>query len=79
MGVKLPAHRAGLPGNVDTIKGSAFLPAYLPTAGRQGGASSRLARGREFIKPTSSLAKEIEPEDLSAYAEDHGLCPWMNA
>jgi hypothetical protein len=42
--VKLLAHRAGLPGNVDIITGSAFLPAYLPTAGRQGGASSRLAR-----------------------------------
>jgi hypothetical protein len=26
--VKLPAHRAGLPGNVRTITGSAFLPAY---------------------------------------------------
>ena len=26
--VKLPAHRAGLPGNVDMIIGSAFLPAY---------------------------------------------------
>ena len=54
--VKLPAHpvktgqaRQGLPGNVDMIIGSAFLPAIplrrdLP-AGRQGGASSRLARG----------------------------------
>src|SRR4030042_3729734 len=28
MKVKLPAHRAGLPGNVDTITASAFLPAY---------------------------------------------------
>ena len=28
IGVKLPAHRAGLPGNVDLITGSAFLPAY---------------------------------------------------
>ena len=26
--VKFPAHRAGLPGNVDMITGSAFLPAY---------------------------------------------------
>ena len=42
--MKLPTHRAGLPGNVDMITGSAFLPAYLPTAGRQGGASSQLAR-----------------------------------
>jgi len=32
--VKLPAHRAGLPGNVDMITGSAFLPA--PAAGRRG-------------------------------------------
>ena len=44
--VKFPAHiRAGLPGNVNLITGSAFLPTYLATAGRQGGASSRLARG----------------------------------
>jgi len=28
MEVKLPAHRAGLPGNVDMIRGLAFLPAY---------------------------------------------------
>ena len=33
-GVKLPAHRAGLPGNVDVVTGSAFLPA--PAAGRRG-------------------------------------------
>jgi len=26
--MKLPAHRAGLPGNVDMIIRSAFLPAY---------------------------------------------------
>jgi hypothetical protein len=26
--MKLPAHRAGLPGDVNTITGSAFLPAY---------------------------------------------------
>jgi hypothetical protein len=37
---------AGLPGNVDMITGSASLPAYLPTAGRQGEGSSRLARRR---------------------------------
>ena len=49
--VKLHAHRAGLPGNVDMITGSAFLPAYLPTAGRQGGASSRLARERKRLSP----------------------------
>jgi len=24
-------------------------------------------------------AKEVAAEFLSAYAEDHGLCPWMNA
>jgi hypothetical protein len=51
--VKLPAQSGALPGNVDMIVGSALtplresvtaLPAYLPTAGRQGGASSRLAR-----------------------------------
>ena len=44
--VKLPAYGAGLPGNVDMITGSAFLPAYLPTAGRQGGVSSRFVRER---------------------------------
>jgi len=40
--VKLPAHRVGLPGDVDTITGSAFLPA--PAYRQEGGASSRLAR-----------------------------------
>jgi hypothetical protein len=47
--VKLPAHpvktgqaRLGLPGNVDMITGSAFLPA--PAYRQEGGASSRLAR-----------------------------------
>ena len=34
MGVKLPAHRAGLPGNEYINTGSAFLPA--PAAGRRG-------------------------------------------
>jgi hypothetical protein len=41
--VKLPAHpvktgqaRQGLPGNVEMITGSAFLPAYLPQAGKAG-------------------------------------------
>jgi hypothetical protein len=42
LGVKLTAHRAGLPGNVDLITGSAFLPA--PAYRQEGGASSRLAR-----------------------------------
>ena len=37
---KLPAHRAGLPGNENMIKGSAFLPPLQ----QEGGASSRLAR-----------------------------------
>jgi len=41
---KLPAHRAGLPGNVDMITGSALLPAIPSRRDRQGGASSRLAR-----------------------------------
>jgi hypothetical protein len=47
--VKLPAHpvktgqaRLGLPGNVNMITGSAFLPA--PAYWQEGGASSRLAR-----------------------------------
>jgi len=35
--------------------------------------------GKMLIKPTSALAEGLKPEDLSAYAEDHGLCPWMNA
>jgi hypothetical protein len=40
--MKLPAHRAGHPGNEDMIMGSAFLPA--PAYRQEGGASSRLAR-----------------------------------
>jgi hypothetical protein len=32
--VKLTAHRAGLPGNVDMITGSAFLPAYPAKTGQ---------------------------------------------
>jgi len=40
--MKLPAQRAGLPGNVDMITGSAFLPA--PAYRQEGGVSSRLAR-----------------------------------
>jgi hypothetical protein len=32
--MKLPAHRAGLPGDVDMIIGSVLLPAFLP-AGRK--------------------------------------------
>jgi hypothetical protein len=60
--VKLSAHSAGHPGNVHMITGSALtpvlesvaaLPAYLPTAGRQGGASSPLARDR--LRPDDQL------------------------
>jgi len=56
--MKLPAHRAGLPGDVNTITGSVFLPAYLPTAGRQGGASNRLARefGRKKGEGAGSMS-----------------------
>ena len=47
--VKLPAHRAGLPGNVDMIRGSALTPlresvTALPALQQEGGASSRLVR-----------------------------------
>ena len=49
--MKLPTHpvktgqaRLGLPGNVDMIARSAFLPA--PAYRQEGGASSRLARER---------------------------------
>ena len=49
--VKLPAHRAGLPGNVDMIRGSALTPLResvtalpAPAYWQEGGASSRLAR-----------------------------------
>jgi hypothetical protein len=59
--VKLPAHpvktgqaRQGLPGNVDMITGSAFLPA--PAYGQEGGASSRLARD---IKLDDALVEEL--------------------
>jgi hypothetical protein len=57
-------HRTGLPGDVDTIAGSALtplresvtaLPAYLPTAGRQGGASSRLAREGFQVRKNQAL------------------------
>ena len=55
--MKLPAHpvktgqaRQGPPRNGDMITGSASLPAYLSTAGRQGGASSRLARDKKSLK-----------------------------
>jgi hypothetical protein len=50
---KLSAQRAGLPGDVNMTRGSALTPLresvtalldYLPTAGRQVGAPSRLAR-----------------------------------
>jgi len=56
--VKTGQARLGLPGNVDMITGSALtpvlesvtaLPAYLSTAGRQGGASSRLVREYLFF------------------------------
>jgi len=43
--VKPTAHSSGLPGDVDIIKGSAFLPA--PAYRQEGGVSSRLAR-KEF-------------------------------
>jgi len=49
--MKLPAHRAGLPGNVDMITGSALTPVLesvsalpAPAYRQEGGASSRLAR-----------------------------------
>jgi hypothetical protein len=42
--VKIPAYKAGLPGNVDMITGSAFLSAIPLRRDRQGGAFSRLAR-----------------------------------
>ena len=49
--VKLPTHRAGLPGNVDMIRGSALTPLResvttlpAPAYWQEGGASSRLAR-----------------------------------
>ena len=41
-GVKLLAHRAGLPGDVNTITRPAFLPA--PAYRQEGGAFSRLVR-----------------------------------
>jgi hypothetical protein len=46
----LPAgrHRAGLPGNVDMITGSAFLPA--PAYRQEGAASSRLVRDGHLME-----------------------------
>jgi len=46
-------HRAGLPGDVDTITGSAFFPA--PAYRQEGGASSRLARDYLGLLPHESL------------------------
>ncbi len=40
--MKLTAHRAGLPGNVNMITGSALLPAYLPTVAGKAGYPSDL-------------------------------------
>jgi len=58
--VKLLAHpaktgqaRLGLPGNVDSITGSAFLPA--PAYWQEGGASSRLARGSLFLPKSEKI------------------------
>jgi hypothetical protein len=53
--VKLPAHRAGLPGNEEYHYKVGFLPAYLPT-GRQGGAGGALA-GQNSNVPQNKIKK----------------------
>jgi hypothetical protein len=57
--VKPPTHRAGLPGNVDMIIGSALTPLResvtalpAPAYRQEGGASSRLAREWLFGTPS---------------------------
>jgi hypothetical protein len=57
--LKFPAHRAGLPGNVDMITRSAFLPA--PAYQQEGGASSRLARelGNTHAKLGKNSNKQV--------------------
>jgi hypothetical protein len=49
--MKLPTHRAGLPGDVNTMTGSALTPVresvaalHAPAYRQEGGASSRLTR-----------------------------------
>ncbi|OGP64399.1 MAG: hypothetical protein A2170_03655 [Deltaproteobacteria bacterium RBG_13_53_10] len=64
--VKLPAHRAGLPGNVDMITGSAFLPASkaghpadLPVKyGKDGFGENRVARPSVIPSTRHSIVHE---------------------
>ena len=60
--MKLPAHRAGLPGNVDMITGSALTPLResvsalpAPAYGQEGVASSRLARDPREDSPMDTV------------------------
>jgi hypothetical protein len=64
--VKLPVHRAGLPGEADTITGSALTPLResvtvlpAPAYRQEGGASSRLARGVNYWKTDGTEEKKL--------------------
>ena len=59
--MKLPAHRAGLPGNVDMITRSAFFPA--PAYRQEGGVSSRLAR-EVFQKGGTHMPNDPGPKEI---------------
>jgi hypothetical protein len=60
--VNLPAHRAGLPGRVISFYIVPLDPAYLLTAGRQGGACGARS-GQRF-----SMIAEANLEHLSFFA-----------
>ena len=65
--VKLPAHRAGLPGNVDMITESAFLPAYLPTGRQARRVSSRLARGNHDNNSHIVFGPSMVTQEMEVY------------
>jgi len=89
--VKLPTHRAGLPGNVDMITGSAFLPAYK--AGHPVDLPVRLGVEPHGLKPVapphaseSGTLRSILSTTLLLSFEGYPLCihprsegPWLSA
>jgi len=60
--VKLPVHRAGLPGNVISFYIVPPDPAYLPAAGRQGGACGALAgqMSKDFHQSARCYLKRLD-------------------
>ena len=76
--VKLSAHRAELPGNVDMITGSALTPLResvtgltAPAYGQEGGASSRLARECLWVRGKDSAG--FAPLSLTGTRQTVGL------